>query len=171
MASKAHHNALAAWCVTTAKMMLMTMQINATIFPMPMTMPKNAFLKVEINAPASSAKQRDAVPSASVFGDATAFASGNAFAAETLVGCWADFLLRDVRLALAFLAWSGGRGGCATLINAGATSRIRRWNRIAFAFGTWSSDGRAWFGLGIRRSCVGCVRDPDRQGKVGSGSD
>jgi hypothetical protein len=121
--------------------------------------------------PASSAKQRDAVPSASVFGDATAFASGNAFAAETLVGCWADFLLRDVRLALAFLAWSGGRGGCATLINAGATSRIRRWNRIAFAFGTWSSDGRAWFGLGIRRSCVGCVRDPDRQGKVGSGSD
>jgi hypothetical protein len=50
MASKAHHNALAAWCVTTAKMMLMTMQINATIFPMPMTMPKNAFLKVEINA-------------------------------------------------------------------------------------------------------------------------
>jgi len=35
MASKAHQSALVAWCVAIAKMMLITMQISATRFPMP----------------------------------------------------------------------------------------------------------------------------------------
>ena len=55
--------------------------------------------------------------------------------------------------------------------DAGAIGRVRRWNWIAFAFCTGSSDGRARFGLCARRGCVGRVRDPDSQGKVGSRSD
>jgi len=35
MESKAHQSALVAWCVAIAKMMLITMQISATRFPMP----------------------------------------------------------------------------------------------------------------------------------------
>ena len=38
IANNAHQSALVAWCVTMANMMLITMQISATIFPTPKVM-------------------------------------------------------------------------------------------------------------------------------------